>query len=84
MNPEATNSIFEELTDEVHYLQTREGKSRNAAEFADELAPLLELNSRTYFMSLGYLERFLLKMRHAHQELGGHVDTLQVTEWTEG
>lgn len=77
-------SLIDTILTEVTYLRERQGKSSNAIRLADELAPELKLNPQSILISLGYLERFLLKMQH---ELGGQAGgskILEILRWTEG
>ncbi len=76
--------LVNEILGEVSYLRDRQGKSANAVLLADELEPELALNTENIrLMSLGYLERFLLKMDH---ELGdtSEAEELEIQRWSEG
>jgi hypothetical protein len=77
-------SLIDTILSEVSYLRERQGKSCNAIRMADELEPELKLNPDSMLISLGYLERFLLKIQH---ELGGQAGgskILEILSWTEG
>ncbi|MDP6502302.1 MAG: hypothetical protein QF886_01750 [Planctomycetota bacterium] len=68
---------------EVTHLRERQGKSSNAIRFADELEPEMKL-PKSMLMSLGYLERLLLKMQHEFGEQSGGSKVLEILSWTEG
>jgi hypothetical protein len=77
-------SLIDTILNEITYLRERQGKSSNAIRMADELEPELKMNPDSMLISLGYLERFLLKMQHDLGGQAGDSKVLEILNWTEG
>lgn len=70
--------------DEVTNLREREGKSANAIRLAEDLGPTLSISADSYLVSLGYLERFVMKVRESVTGGPASADSMEILDWTEG
>jgi len=84
MDNQMADDFLGGILGEVTSLREREGKSANAIRLADELGPTLSISADSYLVSLGYLERFVMKIRESVTGDPTRADSVEILDWAEG